>query len=405
MKKRLLALLLCAVTAASMIGCGNKSNTDGSEAVENTESTETAKAPAVNLAQYNFNGVDQVELCDYSAIPVTLDVNYEVSDQDVQDYAEYIFSSNGPFYVADESKTTVEEGDIVNVDYVGKLDGEAFSGGSATDQNIDVSNNSSPSGSSYIDGFTDGLLGANVGDVIDANVTFPDEYPNNPDLAGKEVVFTFTVNSIQKEISIDEMDDDFVSEQFGVNSVDDFYSQVRLIVENQRKNSLYTAIEDYLLDNCTVDVPQEYQDAMVEAIKARFVENYCGGDASQIETVLSNYGHTLDEMEETWSENAKNSIQLELIVKAIAAKENITVDEVGFQSYVNNVVNNNGLSDEAAAYDLYGYGDSTYGENQMRVIYTANLVLDKLAETAVISVNTDSTETVESTEAVESTEE
>lgn len=405
MKKRVLALLLCAVTAVSMTGCGNKSNTDSSEAVENTETTETASAPAVNLAQYDYNGVDQVELCDYSAVPVTLDQDIDVSDADVQDYAAYIFSYNGPFYVADESKATVEEGDIVNVDYVGKLDGEAFSGGTATDQNIDVSNNSSPSGSSYIDGFTDGLLGANVGDVIDANVTFPDEYPNNPDLAGKEVVFTFTVNSIQREITIDEMDDDFVSEQFGVESVDDFYSQVRLMLENQRKNSLYTAIEDYLIANCTVDVPQEYQDAMVQAIEASFVENYCGGDESQIDTVLSNYGHTLDEMEATWSENAKSSIQLELIVKAIAAKENITADEVGFQSYVNNVVNNNGLADADAAYSYYGYGDTTYGENQMRVIYTANLVLDKLSETAVITVNTDDTEAAASTEAVESTEE
>ena len=79
-----------------------------------------------------------------------------------------------------------------------------------------MSNNSSTSGSAYIDGFTDGLIGASVGDVIDSNVTFPDEYPNNPDLAGKEVVFTFTVNSIQKEVTMDTMDDEFALEQFGV---------------------------------------------------------------------------------------------------------------------------------------------------------------------------------------------
>ena len=104
---------------------------------------------------------------------------------------EKIFTQGGPFYTADPDKTTVEEGDIVNVDYVGKLDGEAFSGGTAEDQNIDVSNNSSASGSGYIDGFTDGLIGASVGDVIDSNVTFPDEYPNNPDLAGKKLYYIY----------------------------------------------------------------------------------------------------------------------------------------------------------------------------------------------------------------------
>ena len=183
MKKRVLALLLCVSTAISMTGCGSKGESvEATEAVENTESTE--EVPAVPLAQYDLKGSDYVTLCDYSAIPVTISGDYDVTDQDVLDYVEKIFTQGGPFYTADPDKTTVEEGDIVNVDYVGKLDGEAFSGGTAEDQNIDVSNNSSTSGSAYIDGFTDGLIGASVGDVIDSNVTFPDEYPNNPDLAG-----------------------------------------------------------------------------------------------------------------------------------------------------------------------------------------------------------------------------
>ena len=61
--------------------------------------------------------------------------------------------------------------------------------------------------------------------MIDSNVTFPDEYPNNPDLAGKEVVFTFTVNSIQKEVTMDTMDDEFASKQFGADSVDGVYNR------------------------------------------------------------------------------------------------------------------------------------------------------------------------------------
>lgn len=411
MKKRILALLLCTSTVISVTGCGSKGESaEATEAVENTESTE--EAPAVPLAKYDLKGSDYVTLCDYSAIEVTISGDYEVTDQDVLDYVEKIFTQGGPFYTADPDKTTVEEGDIVNVDYVGKLDGEAFQGGTAENQNIDVSNNSSASGTSYIDGFTDGLLGASVGDVIDSNVTFPEDY-NNEDLAGKEVVFTFTVNSIQKEVTVDTMDDEFASEQFHVDSVDAVYEQVRQYLESSaessHKNDIYSAIEDYLLDNCTVDMPADYRSDVIEAIRANFIDRYCSGDESQMESVLTSYGYTEESIEQEWSDSVESSIKLELIVKAIAEKEDIQIDDTEFENYVNNIVSNGGYGDADTLYSNYGYGDAVYGENQIRVIYLAGLVLDKLSETAVVTENaveeTEGTEASESTETVETTEE
>lgn len=411
MKKRILALLLCASTVISVTGCGSKGESaEATEAVENTESTE--EAPAVPLAKYDLKGSDYVTLCDYSAIEVTISGDYEVTDQDVLDYVEKIFTQGGPFYTADPDKTTVEEDDIVNVDYVGKLDGEAFQGGTAENQNIDVSNNSSASGTSYIDGFTDGLLGASVGDVIDSNVTFPEDY-NNEDLAGKEVVFTFTVNSIQKEVTVDTMDDEFASEQFHVDSVDAVYEQVRQYLESSaessHKNDIYSAIEDYLLDNCTVDMPADYRSDVIEAIRANFIDRYCSGDESQMESVLTSYGYTEESIEQEWSDSVESSIKLELIVKAIAEKEDIQIDDTEFENYVNNIVSNGGYGDADTLYSNYGYGDAVYGENQIRVIYLAGLVLDKLSETAVVTENaveeTEGTEASESTETVETTEE
>ena len=86
----MLALLLCVSTAISMTGCGSKSESvEATEAVENTESTE--ELPAVPLAQYDLKGSDYVTLCDYSAIPVTISGDYDVTDQDVLDYVEKIF--------------------------------------------------------------------------------------------------------------------------------------------------------------------------------------------------------------------------------------------------------------------------------------------------------------------------
>ena len=409
MKKRVLALLLCVTTAAGMTGCGNKTeNTaEATEAVEETESTEQ-ELPTVPLAQYDLKGSDYVTLCDYSAIPVTISGDYEVTDDDVLDYVKKIFTQGGPFYTADDTKTTVEEGDIVNVDYVGKLDGEAFQGGTAENQNIDVSNNSSASGSSFIEGFTDGLIGASVGDVIDSNVTFPDEYPNNPDLAGKEVTFTFTINSIQKEVTVDTMDDAFASEQFGVDSVDEVYEQVRQYLESNaqstHKNDIYSALEDYLLDNCTVEMPEDYRADVLEAIRVNFINKYCSGDESQMDSVLTSYGYTEDSITKEWSDSVDSSIQLELIIKAIAEKEDIQIDDTEFENYVSSIVSNGSYGDADTLYTNYGYGDAVYGENQIRVIYLAGKVLDRLSETAIVTENAVEENTEDSTEAVAETE-
>ena len=82
-----------------MTGCGSKGESvEATEAVENTESTE--EVPAVPLAQYDLKGSDYVTLCDYSAIPVTISGDYDVTDQDVLDYVEKIFTQGGPFYTA-----------------------------------------------------------------------------------------------------------------------------------------------------------------------------------------------------------------------------------------------------------------------------------------------------------------
>ena len=246
MKKRILAVLLCMSTVFAMTACGGSNG----ESVNNTESTETAM-PMVDLAKYEVNYADYVTLADYSAIPVELSDTYEVTDEDVKQYVVDWFQYYGPFYVVDETKTVIGEGDIVDVSYVGKLDGVAFDGGSAENQIIDVSGNcAAGGGTTYIDGFTAGLLGAEVGSEIDCDVTFPENY-GNEELAGKAVVFTFTVNSIQRPITFEEINDDFAKEYAGTENVNEMYEMVKegLIEENTyyRIQEISTGIQEYLI--------------------------------------------------------------------------------------------------------------------------------------------------------------
>ena len=400
MKKRVVALLLSTMMAVTVIGCGDSKNTkEDVSGTETVETTETGETQAYESMAFDLKAADYVTLCDYNHVEVSIDGDYEVTEQDVEDYFSQLFSTYGPFYTVDETKTTIGEGDIVNVDYVGKLDGEAFDGGTAENQNIDVYNNSAAGGTTgYIEGFTEGLKGASVGDVIDCDVTFPEDYQAE-DLAGKPVVFTFTVNSIQKEMALEDVDDTFAKEQFNVDTVEEMYAQMRTYLENAAESSklsdTYSAIQNYLLENCTVDIPEDYLSARVNDYETQFVQSNVSGDASALEDYLStNYGMTLDEAREEWKSGMEQNISLEFIMETIAEKENVTLDEDGYSTYIQNLVSSNGFDSEEALYKNYGYNDAAYGEKYLRQIYVDNLALEKVKEAAKVT-ETNGIETVE----------
>lgn len=411
MKKKGVLLLLGIMMTVSMTACGGDKNQDNGEATEIVETTETAeesrKTDVVAASSaFDLNASDYVELCDYSAIEAVITGDYEVTDADVKEYLEQMFNAYGPFYRADPDKTTVAEGDIVNVDYVGTLNGEAFEGGTAENQNIDVYGNCAAGGATgYIEGFTEGLKTAAVGDVIDCDVTFPEDY-GSTELAGKEVVFTFTVNSIQKEMTIDDVDDAFAKEQFETDTVEEMYEQIRsyleMTAEYNKESDTYKALQTYLVDNSKVEVPQDYLEARVADYKRQFIEGSCGGDASQLESYLNTYyGKTEEEMDASWKEGMESSIGLEFIMATIAEELDITVDEAEYEEYIQNVATNSGYESVEAMYELYGYGDAVYGEKYVKNLYRYDRALDKVLETAIVTVQEPAEDTEEVSESNE----
>ena len=164
-----------------------------------------------NKLDYDFEGND---LSAYITLPsdlTTRDFKEGLSlkalptDEDIQKEIDKILEKLAEEVELGED-AVVEDGDELVMDYVGKLDGEAFEGGTATDttHTIDIED------STFIDGFDKGLLGMKAGETKDLNLTFPDPYTNNPDLAGKAVVFTVTVDSI-KRMKTPELTDELVA--------------------------------------------------------------------------------------------------------------------------------------------------------------------------------------------------
>ncbi len=380
MRKKLLALLLCATAAFAMTACGGDKtgSVDGTEVEENL-------LPIPELTKNEINYADCVTLGDYETLAIELSDNYEVTDALVEDYLAQTFAYYGPFYAVDETKTVVAEGDVVCVDYVGKLDGVAFDNGSATNQNIEVDLDNT----SYIPGFVDGLVGAEVGTEIDCPVTFPEDY-HATDLAGKDAVFTFTVHSIQKEITVEEMDDAFVKEYFGADSVEALKTEMYESLVNEanyyKSQEISTAIQEHLLGCCTVEIPADYFADLQLAFRNSFINQNCDGDESQLEAFLSeNYGYTVEEAEEMWAEGLREEAQFEFILNAIAEEKGYTLDETAYQEYVDAYMEYYGYETEEDFFAGYGYGDPVYGEQYVKNINIWNQVMEGIQEQATIT--------------------
>lgn len=152
-------------------------------------------------------------------------------------------------YFDDSAERTVENGNTIELDYSGSIDGVKFDGGTAEHQTLQIGSGQ------FIDNFEEQLIGAHPGDEVTVNVTFPDPYDSNPDLAGKPAVFECKVNSIY---TVPELTDELVKEHFSDygSNVEELQNFVR---EQGYKNNLETYIANYINDNASVSkTPSAY---------------------------------------------------------------------------------------------------------------------------------------------------
>ncbi len=386
MKKKIVMVLMAVMVAtAALGGCGQKgAGTGTSASAEEEQDVEYSAKELLKATDYKVE--KYVKLNDYMNMTVELSQDYSVSDEDVQSYIEYLMSMYPAYEVSD--KKTVESGDIVNIDYVGKVDGEEFSGGSATGQHLTIGSGS------FIDGFEDGLIGVNVGDTVDLNLKFPDDYSNNTDLAGKDVVFTVTVNSIdtEKEMTYDDLTDEYVSENFsnsGITTVDGLKSQVSSGLESQsysnKMSEIQSAVLTKLLDECEVTLPDGLLDQRISEYKER-VNNAVEESGESFEDYM---GMTEDDFNDQVSDYIEESLKQELILEAIVKDQNISVSQKSFESFVDSYVEQYSIADRETFYEEYG------GEDYVRLSYAENQALAKVMDSVKTTVadSSDSSDT------------
>lgn len=265
-------------------------------------------------------GASDIDLPDYKNITVPL-TDVEFTDEEVDDAIESLLSSYK--YLDTQEGLIVADGDEVNIDYVGTVDGVEFDGGAAEGYDLTIGSGA------FIPGFEEQLIGAEVLSTFDINVTFPEDY--NDELGGKEAVFNITVNGINKT---PEFTDDFVAENLSEKATTvEEYKQ--FLKDSNYNNRLRTWIEDYIDDNSVVNrFDKKYVKNLKSTIKNDDMRDY-EYSAQMYEQILgySYYNSFEDyvgmseaEYDGTLEEKAKDTYKNNLAFQSILELEGASVE-------------------------------------------------------------------------------
>lgn len=353
MKKNIKLVAILISTAVLMAGCA--SNSDSTEDTT-TESTTTSSTEDIDYSQY-------VTLGTYTGIEVTKQ-SVEVTDEDVEAEIQSTLEANA---VNEEitDRDTVEEGDVANIDYEGLLDGVAFDGG--TDEGYDLTIGSGQ----FVDGFEDQLIGAKVGESLSINVTFPDTYTE--DLAGKDVVFNITVNSISKEV-VPELTDEFVQGISDVSTVDEYRESVRADLtaskEEEAEATKQSDVWAAITANCEIkDYPQELVDKYSEQINTMY-SSYAEQSGLEMDDFMTTYfGMSVEDY-------AKQVAGEEMIFKLIVQDAELTVTDEDFQAKASELATTYGYESADALIEAYG-------EDELKDSILWEVMMDYLSDNAV----------------------
>ncbi len=376
--KRLVPLLLAAsVCASSFAGCskkdegqsGTSSQTQSSVSSEGTAGGGSASANyseglTDNGYFANVNALSYVTLPDYKNMEIpedTANISAEAVESELNSRAQNYAEAK---QITDRE---VKDGDSVNIDYVGSVDGVEFEGGNTqgngTTVTIGVTN--------YIDDFLEQLIGHKPGDTFDVNVTFPEDY-GVEDLNGKDAVFVTTVNYIQETV-IPEVTDDFVASNWKSS---EGWSNRKDAEKGVKEELRQKAVSDYLWQQIQTqaevsEIPREILD-----FQERRLRNYYSSAAAQYNMDVEEFvqqaaqAESLDALVETNRAQLEESGKSDLIFQALSEDMKLNLTDEDFAVYFEN---NTG----SATYSQY---ESIYGLPYLALLVREDLVLQKLGE-------------------------
>lgn len=377
-KKILSFFLVIALVFSAFTGCS--SGRDSTSAPETPSSSET---PITNIPSSEFNfseGIDDngfwknikakdyVELIEYSGISIPSNI-HTITKESLQPQIETLLSKYpNKKQITDRA---IADGDTVNMDYVGSIDGIPFDGGSTDGLGTEVTIGVT----SYIDDFLEQLIGHTPGESFDVNVTFPEDYGVD-ELNGKDAVFAVTLNYIV-ESTPSELSDEFVKENFsaeyGWNNISDLETYIKDIMQNI---ALTDYIQNYLIEKVTIKSLPENLLKYSENSMVQNVQNTAKSYNMELNEYLNAAEGVTnkDEFLNLYLEENKNTAKLYLIIQAIAEDAKITVSDNDVLEYFKENVG----TDDYSAYEEY------LGIPYLKMITLNQAVMDYMQDNAVL---------------------
>uniref|UniRef100_UPI00405788A1 trigger factor n=1 Tax=Agathobacter sp. TaxID=2021311 RepID=UPI00405788A1 len=261
----------------------------------------------------------EVTLGEYKGVTVTK-IDTVVTEEEVDAALEAERNKNAR--TVSVTDRAVEMGDTAVIDYEGFCDGVAFEGGKGENHALEIGSHS------FIDTFEDQLVGKNVGDEVEVNVTFPTEY-HAADLAGKPAVFKVKVNEIKTK-EIPELNDEFASDVSEFDTLAEYKEDLKKNLTTQKENEAKRTKEDEAIAKIVEASAMELPEAMIQTQCEDMVNDFAGRIAQSgltMEQYLQFSGMTVDKLMEQVRPEAETRIKTSLVLDAVAKAENIEVSD------------------------------------------------------------------------------
>lgn len=300
--------------------------------------------PEIDVTAIDENGVSftaevytkpEVKLGDYKGLKYTK-MDEEPTDEEID--AELKKEQEKNARIVTVTDRPVQNGDIATIDFKGFMDGEAFEGGEGKDFDLEIGSHS------FIDTFEDQLVGKNVGDDVEVNVTFPENY-GQASLAGKPAKFEVEIKDIKVK-ELPELNDEFVQDTTEFENLNEYKNEIagKLIVakKQQAKNKMEEDLVIALVEGCEMDVPQVMIDNDIDMKIEDFSRNIQSQGLS-LDVYLQYMGQTVESMREAYRPMSEKQVKARLALEAVANAENFAVEEADLDAEIEKIAKAYGM--------------------------------------------------------------
>lgn len=330
----------------------------------------------------------EVTLGEYTGVTVTK-VDTEATEEEIEEAIKKERENNARIINIEDR--TIESGDMAVIDYEGFVDGVAFEGGKGENHSLEIGSGS------FIPGFEDQLIGKNIGDDVEVNVTFPEEY-HAPDLAGKAAVFKVKVHEIKTK-EIPELDDEFAQDVSEFDTVAEYRDSVKAKIEERKANEAKSAQQEEAIKKIVEKSQMDIPDAMIDTQCENMINQFAQQMAQQglsMDQYMQFSGMTIDQLKEQVRPEAIERIQSSLVLEQIAKEEKIEITDEDIDAEIEKM---------AKLYNMEADKLKEYMGDEEKENMKEDLAVQKAVELIMESVNPQEAEKADDAKTEEASEE